>query len=195
MRILKRLLAVSVCLALIASFCMGFVCIATQNNAGGHSSFTAISERDRQWICDHFEECDSIECLLLCVEEYAVQNFHYNKSKIPLFQHFDFRDLIDSKKGICFDFAAWCKTCCLVWAECNNVALKVYVVDVEYDFFKPRHSYNVVELPDGRKFYIDITNSVNEVRVKNNLAPGYELFYEDIKDYAARYSEKVLFLR
>lgn len=195
MKIVKRFLSVSVCLALIASFCMGFVCIATQNNAGGHSSFTAISERDRQWIYEHFEECDSIECLLLCVEDYAVRNFRYDKSKIPLFQHFDFGELTDSKEGICFDFAAWCKTCCLVWAEQNDTALKVYVVDVEYDFFKPRHSYNVVELPDGRKFYIDITNSINAVQVKNNPAPGFEVFYESIDDYTARYGEKVLFLR
>jgi len=195
MRILKRFLTVWVCLALIASFCMGFVCIATQNNAGGHSSITAISKQDRQWIYDHFGECDSIECLLLCVEDYAVRNFRYDKSKIPLFQHFDFRDLIDSKKGLCFDFAAWVKTCCLVWSERSNVELKVYVVDVEYDFFKPRHSYNVIQLPDGRNFYIDVTNSINEVQVKNNFAPGYEVFYENIEDYAAKYGEKVLFLR
>ena len=195
MRILKRFLTVWVCLALIASFCMGFVCIAAQNNAGGHSSITAISKQDRQWIYDHFGECDSIECLLLCVEDYAVRNFRYDKSKIPLFQHFDFRDLIDSKKGICFCFAAWVKTCCLIWSERNNVELKVYVVDIEYDFFKPRHSYNVIQLPDGRNFYIDVTNSINEVQVKNNSAPGFEVFCESIEDYAARYGEKVLFLR
>lgn len=195
MGLFRRGIRLALCLTMICIFAVAINCTRAQNCSGGYSAATAITERDKEWVCDHFGECDSIECLLLCAEEYAVQNFHYNKSKIPLFQHFDFSDLIDSKKGICFDFAAWVKTCCLVWAEQNDTALKVYVVDVEYNFFKPRHSYNVVVLSDGRKYYIDITNSINEVQVKNNSAPGYELFYESIDDYAAQYGEKVLFLR
>lgn len=190
-----RGLRLVLCLTMICLFAVAINCTRAQNCAGGYSAATAISEKDKEWVCDRFGGCESIECLLLCIEDYAVQNFNYDKSKIPLFQHFDFRDLIDSNQGICFDFAVWCKVCCLVWADYNDISLKAYVVDVEYDFFKPRHSYNVIQLPDGRSFYIDITNSINEVNVKNHPAPGYELFYEGIKDYAARYGEKVLFLR
>ena len=198
MKIVKRLLTVLLCLSLVATFFMGFSSVSRQNNSGANSSVTTITEADRAWIIDHFGGCSDIECLMLCVEDYAVQNLRYDYDKSTIFQHFDFYDTVDSGKGICFDFACFFKNCCKVWAEHNGIDLEVYVVNIKYkhkSVFASGHSYSVVLMPDGKNYYIDVTNSINEVQVKKNPAPGFEVFYESIEDYAARYNERVFGLR
>lgn len=198
MKIVKRLLTILLCLSLVATFFMGFSSVSRQNNSGANSSVTTITEADREWIIDRFGGCTDIECLMLCVEDYAVRNFQYDYDKLTIFQHFEFRDTIDSGKGICFDFACFFKNCCKVWAEHNSIDLEVYVVNIKYkhkSFFASGHSYSVVQMPDGINYYIDITGSIYTVQEENKPAPGFEVFYESIEDYAARYNERVFGLR
>ena len=198
MKIVKRLLSVLLCLSLIATFFIGFSSVSRQNNSGANSSVTTITEADREWIVTHFGGCSDIECLMLCVEGYAVQNLRYDYDKSIVFQHFDFGDTVDSGKGICFDFACFFKNCAKIWAEYNSVDLEVYVVNIKYkhkSFFASGHSYSVVQMPDGTNYYIDITDSIYTVQEENKPAHGFEVFYESIEDYAARYNERVIGLR
>ena len=186
------------CLSLVATFLMGFSSVSRQNNSGANSSVTTITEADREWIVTHFGGCSDIECLMLCVEDYAARNFQYDYDKSTFFQHFDFHDTVDSGKGICFDFACFFKNCAKIWAEYNSVDLEVYVVNIKYkhkSFFASGHSYSVVQMPDGTNYYIDITDSIYTVQEENKPAPGFEVFYESIEDYAARYNERVFGLR
>ena len=198
MRIVKCILSVLLCLSLVATFLMGFSSVSRQNNSGANSSVTTITEADREWIVTHFGGCSDIECLMLCVEGYAVQNLRYDYDKSIVFQHFDFGDTVDSGEGICFDFACFFKNCAQIWAEYNSVDLEVYVVNIKYkhkSFFASGHSYSVVQMPDGTNYYIDITDSIYTVQKENKPAPGFEVFYESIEDYAARYNERVFGLR
>lgn len=198
MRIVKCILSVLLCLSLVATFLMGFSSVSRQNNSGANSSVTTITEADREWIVTHFGGCSDIECLMLCVEGYAVQNLRYDYDKSIVFQHFDFGDTVDSGEGICFDFACFFKNCAKIWAEYNSVDLEVYVVNIKYkhkSFFASGHSYSVVQMPDGTNYYIDITDSIYTVQKENKPAPGFEVFYESIEDYAARYNERVFGLR
>lgn len=128
----------------------------------------------------------------VCVESYAVQHFHYDYDKSTLFQYFDFNELVTTNKGICFDFACFFKNVCLVWAEDHDVQLKVYTVDIMTQFTAPRHSYSVIQMADGRNYYIDITDSIYCVQQEDAPPPGFELFYESIDNYAARYNETVI---
>lgn len=199
MRIVKCILSVLLCLSLVATFFVGFSSVSRQNNSGANSSVTTITDADREWIIDHFGGCADIECLMLCVEDYAVRNFQYDHDKSTLFQHFNFRDLVDSGKGICFDFACFFKNCCKIWAEHNNIDLEVYVVNIKYkhkSFFASGHSYSVVQMPNEKNYYIDLTGSIYEVQqLDRSAAPGFQIFYGSIEDYAARYDERVVGLR
>ena len=198
MKLLKGSLSLVLCVVMFYLFATAFVCVSNQNNSGANSSVTTITEADQEWIIDHFGGCSDIECLMLCVEGYAVQNLRYDYDKSIVFQHFDFGDTVDSGKGICFDFACFFKNCCKVWAEHNGIDLEVYVVNIKYkhkSFFASGHSYSVVQMPDGTNYYIDITDSIYTVQKENKPAPGFEVFYESIEDYAARYNERVFGLR
>ena len=192
MKIAKKVLSIILCIALLVATGVALVQTRTQNESGGYSGVTNITADDQAWIRTHFSECNDIECLMRCVENYAVKNFYYDYDKTIIFQYFDFQELVTTNKGICFDFACFFKNVCLVWAEDHNVQLKVYTADVMTDFTAPRHSYSIVQLEDGRNYFIDITNSIYYVQKKGVPAPGFELFYESIDDYAARYNETVI---
>lgn len=192
MKIVKRILSVLLCLVFAGTCFMTFSQIGRANWSGENSSVTTLTAADRMWILDHFGDCADIECLILCVDKYAVENFHYDYNKIPIFQHFDFEELITRKSGICFDFSCFAKCCFVVWAEYNDVELKAFVVDVKYkkkSFLAFGHSYNVVQMPDGKNYYCDITSDIYKVQKEGKQPFYFETFTESIKDYAARYDE------
>ena len=192
MKIAKKVLSIILCIALLVATGVALVQTRTQNYSGGYSGVTNITADEQTWIRTHFGECSDIECLMRCVESYAVQHFHYDYDKSTLFQHFDFNELVTTKKGICFDFSCFFKNVCLVWAEDHDVQLKVYTVDIMTQFTAPRHSYSVIQMADGRNYYIDITDSIYCVQQEDAPPPGFELFYESIDNYAARYNETVI---
>lgn len=192
MKIVKKVFSMILCIALLVATGVALVQTRTQNYAGGYSGVTNITSDDQSWIRAHFGQCTDIECLMRCVEDFAVKNFRYDYDSAILLQHFDFQKLVTTNKGICFDFACFFKNVCLVWAANHDIQLKVYTVDIMTKFTAPRHSYSVVQMEDGRKYYIDITNSIYCVQKKGMAAPGFELFYESIGEYATRYNETVI---
>ena len=189
----KSITAIVVSLLLILTAVCGMVFTYTQNYDGRYTGIYNLSESDKEWVVEQFGDCTDIECLLNCVEEYALENFEYDTPKKQMFQHFDFRDTVSTNKGICFDFSCFLKSCCLVWSEHTNTELKVYVVDVckRKNILAPHHSYNVVMMPDGKNYYIDLTNDL-ALNKKGKDIIGIEVFYTSIKTYAAKYGETVL---
>lgn len=192
MKIVKKVFSMILCIALLVATGVALVQTRTQNYAGGYSGVTNITSDDQSWIRAHFGQCTDIECLMRCVEDFAVKYFRYDYDSAILLQHFDFQKLVTTNKGICFDFACFFKNVCLVWAEDHDVQLKVYTVDIMTQFTAPRHSYSVIQMADGRNYYIDITDSIYCVQQENAPTPGFELFYESIDEYAARYNETVM---
>lgn len=192
MKTVRCILTLLLCLTLVGTCFMTFSQIGRQNRSGAYSSVTPITTENKQWILKNFGDCSDIECLILCVDKYAVENFHYDYNKIPIFQHFDFGELITRKSGICFDFACFFKNCCLVWAEHNDIDLKAFVVDIKYknkSIFSPGHAYSVVQMSNGKNYYCDITSDIYKVQQEGKQPFGFEIFSEGITDYAARYDE------
>ena len=201
MRILKTITTGVIALALVVTAVFGFVFTYTQNHSGMYSAVYNLTAEDEQMIIEQYGDCPNIECLLLCVRDYAVANFEYDYDKDPIFQHFDFRDTVSTGKGICFDFSCYLKACCLVWSnyinansDSNaNTPLKVFVVDIYHtnNVFAPHHSYNVVCMPDGTNYYIDLTSEVTRF-AKGKELYGFEIFYTSIEAYARKYGETVI---
>ena len=199
MKTVKTILSIVLCVAVLATTGVAFYNNYTQNRAGRYTATTTISDTEREWILERFgREYGSIEEYISTVQSYARANFQYHHDKTVLFQHFDFDDIKDGDRiyGICFDFAVLFKHITLVLDEAELLPIKdfkVYVVDIAYeDIFKPHHSYNVISLSDGTSYYLDLTSSVS--RVEKGLEPSddYEIFTCSIKNYCARYKERLL---
>ena len=199
MKIIKMTLSIVLCVAVLATTGVAFYNNYTQNRAGRYTATTTISDTEREWILQRFgREYGSIEEYIATVQSYARKNFQYHHGKKVLFQYFDFDDIEQDDRiyGICFDFAVLFKHITLVLDEEGLLPMKdfkVYVVDIAYkDFFKPHHSYNVISLSDGTSYYLDLTLSVSRVEKKMEPNEDYEIFTCSIKNYCARYKERLL---
>jgi len=186
-------------MAVLATTGVAFYNNYTQNRAGRYTATTTISDTEREWILGRFgREYVSIEEYIATVQSYARKNFQYHHGKKVLFQYFDFDDIEQDDRiyGICFDFAVLFKHITLALDEEGLLPMKdfkVYVVDIAYeDFFKPHHSYNVISLSDGTSYYLDLTLSVSRVEKKMEPNEDYEIFTCSIKNYCARYKERLL---
>lgn len=199
MKTVKTILSIVLCVAVLATTGVAFYNNYTQNRAGRYTAVTTISDTEREWILTRFgREYGNIEEYISTVQSYARANFQYHHDKTVIFQHFDFDDIEQGDRiyGICFDFAVLFKHITLVLDETGLLPMedfKVYVVDIAYqDIFKPHHSYNVISLSNGTSYYLDLTSSVS--RVEKGLEPNddYEIFTCSIKNYCARYKERLL---
>ena len=199
MKTVKTILSIVLCVAVLATTGVAFYNNYTQNRAGRYTAVTTISDTEREWILQRFgREYGSIEEYIATVQSYARKNFQYHHGKKVLFQYFDFDDIEQDDRiyGICFDFAVLFKHITLVLDEEGFLPMKdfkVYVVDIAYeDIFKPHHSYNVISLSDGTSYYLDLTMSVSRVEKKLKPNDDYEIFTCSIKNYCARYKERLL---
>jgi hypothetical protein len=199
MKIAKTIMSIILCVAILATTGIAFYNNYTQNRAGRYTATTTISDAEREWILERFgREYGSIEEYIATVQSYARKNFQYHHGKKVLFQYFDFDDIEQDDRiyGICFDFAVLFKHITLVLDEEGLLPMKgfkVYEVDIAYeDFFKPHHSYNVISLSDGTSYYLDLTLSVSRVEKKMEPNEDYEIFTCSIKNYCARYKERLL---
>ena len=199
MKIIKTILSIVLCAAILATTGVAFYNNYTQNSSGRYSAVTTISDTEQEWILNHFgRKYSSIEEYISTVQSYARANFKYHHGKCVLFQHYDFGDIErgDGIYGICFDFAVLFKHITLVLDEFGYLPMedfKVYVVDIAYeDIWKPHHSYNVIALPNGTKYYLDLTMSVSRVEKKMEPCEDYEIFDCSIENYCKKYNERCI---
>lgn len=196
MRFVKILLSLALC-ATIALACVN---VYTQNCSGRYSSVSVITEEERAWILERFEkEFNGVEEYISAANAFARAHFSYDDDKAAKsigLQYYDFQSICkgDDIVGICFDFAVLFKNMTLVLMEEGYLPddIRVYVVDVAYtNQDKDNHSYNVVSLPSGDNYYLDLTKA--SVRAKNNLEPDkdFYVFRCSIEEYGALYNERV----
>ena len=95
--------------------------------------------------------CDTDEEKVLAFYNWIVSNFEYDYDCYPLFQYFDVRKTLQTKQGICFDFAH------LFVAFCRSQNIPCYAVDgISRKNNADRHTWNRVYC-DGAWWNVDIT--------------------------------------
>lgn len=196
MKVVKIILSITLC----ATVVLGFISVRTQNYSGRYSSVSVIGDEEREWILERFgRPYESIEEYISTAQNYARANFKYDYDKVAkpiIFQHYDFQSICkgDEIRGICFDFSVLFKNMTLVLTEAGYLPVdaRVFVVDIAYqDWTKPGHSFNVVSLPSGDKYYLCLTTSAT--RAEKGLEPtaDYEIFRGSIEAYCKKYKERV----
>ena len=134
--------------------------------------------RDTLWDT-HAEEladeicagCATDEEKVRAFYDWIVSNFEYDHDCYPLFQYFDVRKTLQTKKGICFDFSH------LFVAFCRSQNIPCYAVDgVSYKDSAARHTWNRVYY-DGAWRNVDITTD------NSRTANGKELYgFRELED-------------
>lgn len=110
---------------------------------------------------------------------YIIKNFDYDKN-IPLFQHSNLDETIETKKGMCFDFSN------LFAAYCRTHNIPCVVVEGISDSSRTIHQWNRVFFNDTW-YDVDITNDISaykqetplygfvEIEGKTSSADGYTI--------------------
>lgn len=108
--------------------------------------------------------CETDEEKVRAFYDWIITNFEYDYDCYPLFQYFDVRKTLQTKKGICFDFSH------LFVAFCRSQNIPCYAVDgVSYKDSAARHTWNRVYY-DGTWWNVDITADISRT------ANGKELY-------------------
>jgi len=187
MKKFKILLTSLLIIALSLTLVFAFVNTHKQNRSGGYSSVCTLTEQDKKFIIDNFSQYETVEDLIVAINDYICKNFTYT-DKVYI-QHFEFAETVESKTGLCFDFASMQK--CIItiiskYKRWNDV--RVYVADVETR--TDAHSYNFICVGD-KKYFSDPTANLTRYKKGKEI-----IYFEDIGDlsfeeYANSYNEEI----
>ena len=139
--------------------------------------------RDTLWDT-HAEEladeicagCATDEEKVRAFYDWIVSNFEYDHDCYPLFQYFDVRKTLQTKKGICFDFSH------LFSAFCRSQNIPCYAVDgTPYDRSKEPHTWNRVYF-NGSWWDMDLTNDILAIKDGRKLYSFRELDGASVPD-------------
>ena len=125
--------------------------IKEDQKAGGTTPICRVPESGRQFMVDTFGHCQTVEELLVAVDAYERKHFTYDKETLDGFiQTFDFQTLMETNRGVCWEFAVFAKCAVNEIAKHKNWDVSVYVVSVRRDDDPSwHHAYNYVVAPEG----------------------------------------------
>ena len=107
--------------------------------------------------------CETDEEKVLAFYNWIIANLEYDYDCYPLFQYFDVRKTLQTKQGICFDFAH------LFAAFCRSQKIPCYAVDgISRKNSADRHTWNRVYF-DGVWWNVDITCDLSRTAIGKNL--------------------------
>ncbi len=143
-------LALTAFIAVLLFFSYNFICKpeAPYLSNGRDTLWDTQTEELADEIC---AGCETDEEKVLAFYNWIIANLEYDYDCYPLFQYFDVRKTLQTKQGICFDFAH------LFTAFCRNQNIPCYAVDgISRNNNADRHTWNRVYY-DGDWWNVDIT--------------------------------------
>lgn len=193
MKALKTICSTLLVIALLATAGFSYRASRQQNESGGYSAVSTVTERSSQWMLEQFGDCRSVPELLLKVDRFACDNFVYETQTYPfVVQAFDLDKFIfeDNFHGMCFEFSSFVKCAVLVWKEAHHredVQAFVYDVKKGSDW---RHSYNFV-MEDGYTWFLCVTTDNTRTNRGQDAIGIALLSNETPAEYAQRFGEEI----
>ena len=113
--------------------------------------------------------CYTDEEKVKAIHEWMIRNFEYDYGYTPIVQYFNVHQTVETRKGICYDFAH------LFAALCRSQNIPCYVVDgTPYDPAKDCHTWNRVYF-NGSWWNVDVTYDIVQTEKQNELYGFYSL--------------------
>lgn len=144
--------------------------IVFTEQAKTYSITTKCSPQARKWIIDRFGEADTIEELLIDVNDFIGTRTYIPKKSTDLFQYFDIDEFINNDcNGLCYDWSCFSAIVAREISQLKSWNCKTYVVDaVSIHDKSVYHSYNffIVDDENGKRTYF-LDTTVDNTRRKN----------------------------
>ena len=114
-------------------------------------------------------DCYTDEEKVKAIHEWMTHNFEYDYGYTPVVQYSNLHQTVETRKGICYDFAH------LFAALCRSQNIPCYVVDgTPYDLAKDCHTWNRVYF-NGSWWNVDVTYDIVQTEKQNELYGFYSL--------------------
>ena len=127
---------------------------------GGTTLWDTQTEELADEICTG---CDTDAERVQAIYSWMVANLEYDYDYHVVFQYFDVRKTLHTKKGVCFDFSH------LFAAFCRSQNIPCYAVDgISYENSTVQHTWNRVYY-DGTWWNMDVTNDISSAAVGKSL--------------------------
>ena len=158
MKVLKIVLSTILIVAMVVALALCCQQTLSAQKDGSIAPACRITNQSKQFVIETFGHYGTVLDLLQAIENYAAENFQYDRNhRMPLIQDFDFDSFIKVKTGVCWDFAAFAECCVVLWSQEKNISVKSYIVDMRPKTnFSATHSYNYVVAED-KIYTFDLT--------------------------------------
>ena len=192
---IKRIVSIVLSILLVCTVCFAFTnTYAEKHLSGGWSSVCTLTDADKEWIEENYSKCETIEELLYAInEDICIEYTYVDKFYFLNMQHFNFSEFIQSKEGLCFDFACYTKCVALYMSEVKGWNTKVYVADLRTS--KGAHSYNFITYVDDNgnevRYYTDMTSNLYRYNNNKEFTIFCSIGELSFEEYASRYNEKI----
>ena len=192
----KKIISVGLSVILILIVCTSFVTTYVQNHSGGWSSVCTLTDADKKWIKDNYNDCQTIEELLYAINnDICTQYTYVDKQYFLGMQYFDFSDFIKIKQGLCFDFSCYTKSVCLYMSELKGWNVRALVCDVKLKS-GGYHSYNFIVFIDEKgeefKYYTDMTDNLTRYENNEEYYVYYYLAEQSFEEFARNMFEDTI---
>lgn len=155
---------------LVTTLCATYIFVCKCDNVPLANGQATLWDTEAERLADEIcKDCETDEEKTQAFYEWIIHNFEYDYDCYPMFQYFNIRKTLSTRRGICFDFAH------LFAAFCRSQNIPCYVVDgTSYNDSSVRHAWNRVYF-NGSWWSVDVTNDIGATRKGKTLYGFREL--------------------
>ena len=168
--LLTKIFVLLISASMIALLFTAYIFVYKQDNVSLTNGQATLWDTETVELADEIcADCYTDEEKVKAIHEWIIHNFEYDYGYTPIVQYSNVHQTVESRKGICYDFAH------LFAALCRSQNVPCYVVDgTPYDPAKDCHTWNRVYF-NGSWWNADVTHDIVQIQKQNDLYGFYSL--------------------
>ena len=162
--LLTKIFVLLISASMIALLFTAYIFVYKQDNVSLTNGQATLWDTETVELADEIcADCYTDEEKVKAIHEWIIHNFEYDYGYTPIVQYSNVHQTVESRKGICYDFAH------LFAALCRSQNVPCYVVDgTPYDPAKDCHTWNRVYF-NGSWWIVDVTYDIIQTKTQNEL--------------------------
>lgn len=178
--------------ALIAVIALSVI-VTKHQSTSGCSIATKCSAEAREFIVNKFGDADSIEDLLMVIDDFICTRTYTPKKYYDVVQTFDIDDFIANNcNGLCFDWSCFTAIACRVVSEIKGWDVAPLVAEAKSTVGEDAHAFNFILVGD-KTYFLDTTNDNTRYQKGKHPIGFVDIGSMSKEEYALKYLNYEIF--